>query len=249
MIIFKLIFGFVVGASFGSFLSCLIFRLTHKINLLKRSFCPYCEKPIKWNDNIPVFSFLFLRRKCRYCRNKISWENFIVEFLLGVSFGLIALLYSFPQFIFYWIIIFALFFLFLDDLKNQKVELSVLWPLTLLVAAFDLYSKQSLWSIFVSLIIASVFFLGQYFLTKKKGIGIGDFWIGILMAFILVQPKFLITALFLSYLIGAFISVLLLIAKKCRLKTTIPLAPFLTTGTLITFFWGEKIIGWYLSLF
>jgi len=78
--------------------------------------------------------------------------------------------------------------------------------------------------------------------------GMGDAKIGFLMGLLLGLAK-LITALFLSFLIGAIISVILLLFRKKKLKSEIPFAPFLTTSTFIVFLWGNILIDWYLRLF
>jgi len=53
---------------------------------LGRSFCPKCKKKIKWYDNIPVISFIFLKARCRSCHKKISWQYPIVELIMGLLF-------------------------------------------------------------------------------------------------------------------------------------------------------------------
>ena len=54
---------FILGLVFGSFLNVLIFRLAHNVSLInpKRSFCPNCHYQIKWYENIPVISYIFLK--------------------------------------------------------------------------------------------------------------------------------------------------------------------------------------------
>jgi leader peptidase (prepilin peptidase)/N-methyltransferase len=54
----------------------------NKFNLFfPQSRCPKCKKEIKFYQNIPILSYLFLRGKCSGCKNKISLEYPIVEFL------------------------------------------------------------------------------------------------------------------------------------------------------------------------
>jgi len=50
------------------------------------SHCPNCQKPILWQDNIPLLSYLLLRGKCRSCGMKISFRYFSVELLTGLLF-------------------------------------------------------------------------------------------------------------------------------------------------------------------
>ena len=83
---------FIFGLCFGSFANVCIYRLPkNKQVLTDRSFCPKCKKKIKWFDNIPLVSFLFLNGKCRSCKKKISLQYFIIEFLAGLGFLFIFL--------------------------------------------------------------------------------------------------------------------------------------------------------------
>jgi len=83
------LFIFVFGLCVGSFLNCLIYRLEEKKKITGRSFCPNCKKQLKWQDLIPVFSFLFLKGKCRYCQKSIFWQYPAVEILTATIFLLI----------------------------------------------------------------------------------------------------------------------------------------------------------------
>ena len=81
---------FIIGLSAGSFLNCLIYRLEEEKSFLKgRSYCPHCKQVLKWQDLIPVLSFLILRGKCRYCQKPISLQYPLVELITGLLFVLI----------------------------------------------------------------------------------------------------------------------------------------------------------------
>src|SRR5512142_3117931 len=51
-----------------------------------RSSCPKCQTPIRWYDNIPVFSWLILRGRCRHCHTRISPRYMLIELLTGILF-------------------------------------------------------------------------------------------------------------------------------------------------------------------
>jgi leader peptidase (prepilin peptidase)/N-methyltransferase len=87
----------LVGASIGSFLNVVIWRLPRKENLSHPgSHCPRCNRPIRWFDNLPVVSWLLLRARCRACQAPIAWRYPFVELLTATLFVLAALRFENP---------------------------------------------------------------------------------------------------------------------------------------------------------
>src|SRR5256714_2175776 len=85
----------LLGLCVGSFLNVCILRLPRDQSLMRpRSTCPHCKQPIAWRDNIPVFSWLWLRGKCRWCHKPISKQYPLIEALVGVLFGASLLAYG-----------------------------------------------------------------------------------------------------------------------------------------------------------
>ena len=80
--------AFLAGLLFGSFLNVCIARLPNDESIVSpRSRCPHCSHTIRWYDNLPVLSYLVLRRRCRDCGAAISWRYPAVELALGVWFA------------------------------------------------------------------------------------------------------------------------------------------------------------------
>src|SRR6478609_3288918 len=83
---------FCLGATVGSFLNVVVYRLPRGKNLAyPGSYCPRCGHPIRLSDNIPIWSWLALRGKCRDCGGRISPRYFLVELVVAVLFLLVLL--------------------------------------------------------------------------------------------------------------------------------------------------------------
>lgn len=110
---FLRIMVFLTGASIGSFLNVVIYRVPLGISVRdpKRSFCPSCKNQIPWYLNIPIFSWIALRGKCARCGTGISPRYLVVEVLTGFLFLVVWLWWmpTRPQVVLpYWILM-ALF--------------------------------------------------------------------------------------------------------------------------------------------
>lgn len=81
----------IAGLCYGSFLNVLIHRTQSGERILfPASKCPKCDIPLKWWQNIPLFSYFYLNGRCYYCNKIISIQYPIVEFL-----GMILFIFSF----------------------------------------------------------------------------------------------------------------------------------------------------------
>jgi prepilin signal peptidase PulO-like enzyme (type II secretory pathway) len=261
MRVFWLIFGFIFGLAIGSFLNCLMWRLYHKKSMLGRSICPLCGHQLSFRDNIPIISFILLKGHCRYCHKKISIQYPLVELISGLLFSLVVLknfgyLPSFNflenylpiiqvrggmlalQIIRDWLGVFTLLFIFVYDLKYQIIEDIVLLPAAGIVFILNLFLGWSWQGMMISLFLALVFFGLQYVLTKAKGIGLGDIRIGIFLAVFFANFRIFLVVLFLSYIIGALISLILIIFKEKKWSSQIPLGPFLSLGGFLILFFS-----------
>lgn len=87
-----LLFIFILGLVFGSFLNVLILRYNTGESVIKGSSrCFICGKKLKWRELIPVLSFIIQKGRCRNCGVKISLEYLIVEIIAGFVFIFIYL--------------------------------------------------------------------------------------------------------------------------------------------------------------
>ena len=271
--ILNLFFYFIIflfGLVIGSFLNCVIYRLyTREGFFVGRSHCPKCGHKLAWYDLIPLFSFIALRGRCRYCRQKISLQYPLVELATGIifllifkfqalNFGELSIFNFYFLFsVFYFLLIASfLIIIFTYDLQHYIIPDRIIYPAVAIVFLYQLFKVWSsgfspnlkiLTNPLLSALFASAFFLAIVLASRGRWMGFGDVKLAFFMGLFLGFPDILV-ALFLAFFIGAIIGTGLIIFKKKGFRSEIPFGPFLVTGTLIAFFWGEEIINWYLSL-
>jgi prepilin signal peptidase PulO-like enzyme (type II secretory pathway) len=248
------IFAFALGLIIGSFLNCLIWRLYKNETITGRSYCPKCRKQIAWYDNIPVISFMILGGKCRHCQKKISWQYPLVETITAILFLLTFSVDSaLPQFSWLlvrdWLLIITLVIVFVYDFRWQLVPMSIVWPMSFVFLALNIILGFPILTLILSGLGAAIFFLLQYLITKKRGLGEGDIWLGLMLGLALPGFQQLFLILILAYCLGSIVGIFLMLVKNKDGKTKVALGPFLAFGAIITLIWGEKIINWYFHLF
>lgn len=248
-------------SSLASFFNVVIFRTARDKSFVRgRSVCEHCQKTIAWYDNIPVVSFLMLRGRCRHCRKKISPMHFVTElgtFILGFFF-IFSLLYlpwwqslSLQQSMLYFLIFFVLIFILLADLQYLIVPDFFIALLSILVILLQFVSRADWVLLGQAVLIACLFFVGLYFaakkVLKKEALGLGDIKLMIPLALLLSWPK-IVVSIFLSFIIGGFFAMLMLITGKKKIGQAVPFAPFLVVASLVSLFYGEMIWQWYFGL-
>lgn len=250
---------FILGLCFGSFLNVLIYRTTHEGSPWKgRSYCPKCKKKIFWYDNIPLLSYILLRGRCRSCGKEISPSYPLVEFLTAIQFVWVGFIiqknlaflgqfegfYSFFYLVYLIFIFYILLGITIADFKHYLVPDSLVIPGIVVSALFVLTSYNFIYgdykSYFLSGLGAAGFFASLILITRGKGLGWGDVKLGLLMGLFLGWPKILV-AVYLAFLTGSLVGVILILAGKKKFGQTIPFAPFLVWGTLLAFFWGKEL--------
>jgi leader peptidase (prepilin peptidase)/N-methyltransferase len=269
--IITVIFGLVIG----SFLNVCIYRIPRDGSIAKpsRSYCPHCNHTLSALDNIPVFSYLFLRGKCRYCKGKISPRYMIVELLTACIFAFILYrslnLYKFPHDIFLFLIkgcIFASFLIVISiiDFQFMLIPNKVVYPglaVGFLFAIYETIIKRNkdiiisdvLGAVAGAVIILLIALLGTY-AFKKEAMGMGDIslmaMIGMFVGFWqrsgmigFIIP--VILTIILGSILGSVIGLILILLKRKKSDSQIPFGPFLSIGGLITILYGNQIWLWY----
>lgn len=255
-LLFGPIIALILGMLIGSFLNCLAWRLYKEETILGRSYCPKCLKPIKWFDNIPLISFFLLKGRCRACSQKISWQYPLVELVTGLLFYLAFLTFG-SDMVFLiksLILIATLILVFIFDFRWYLIPVSALiWSGILIFllgsSAYAFGFGYYLFLVIINMMVAGLFFGLQYLLTRGRGLGEGDIWLGVFIGLSLLTLKSLGVAILIAYFGGALVGGILLIFGHKKWSSKLPLGVFLVIGALISLFWGNEIMTWYLGLF
>jgi prepilin signal peptidase PulO-like enzyme (type II secretory pathway) len=243
----------ILGLIIGSFLNCLIWRLYKNETLGGRSYCPQCRQTIAWYDNIPLLSFILLGGRCRHCRGRISWQYPLVELLTAVLFFLTFRADMFSAHLTQlllrdWLLVVTLIIVFVYDLRWRLVPMTIVWPMAVLMLVLNWSLGVAVPTLLLFGLLGTAFFWAQYVLTKKRGIGEGDIWLGLLLGLAFPDLGDLVLILLITYISGSVVGLFLISRQKKGWQSAIALGPFLALGAIITLIWGGPIIAWYLQL-
>ncbi len=256
----------VLGLLIGSFLNVVIYRLPkaliaswgkssaldtdvhsehsrspYSCLLTPPSTTPCCSKPIKWFDNIPVISWLWLRGKCRYCSHAIAIRYVLVELVVALSF--------------YWTVwhfdvswtsaLYAVFFcltisLFWIDLEHyllpDSLTLTLLWA-GLIGSAVDVLPVNATDAIIgaaIGYLVLFVFSTLYRLVRHKDGFGGGDLKLLSALGAWLGWTE-VIPTLFIAAITGLVCVAIGMIVKRQihSLNHSIPFGPFLIISGVI----------------
>ena len=252
-------FLIILGASFGSFLNVVIYRVPGKMSLIKpASHCDSCKTPIKPFDNIPIFSYFILGGKCRQCGDSFSSRYALVE---GLTAGLTVWLFIIfginEKFFMYLILTYLLIAITFVDIDHFIIPNGfVLFGLTVLIVGLPMDWLPINWEDGVSgaFVFAGFLFaiglIGQ-FILKKESIGFGDIKLGLVLGGYL-GVEYSVLALYLSFAISAIFVFIMLGSKMISKSQKIPFGPYLAGGTLLSILTttptgGNYILDWYIS--
>lgn len=234
-------FLFIIGLAIGSFLTVVIDRLTHNQSIFGRSYCDFCHKTLASYDLFPLVSFLFYRGTARCCGKKISWHYPVIELTTGLLFvltwrniqavGIYQLLYVG--------IISCLVVIFFADIQYQIIPDKILIVLALFVIPFLISSPVA--HIIAAIVLFSVF---QFIhtVTKGKAMGYGDVKFALVIG-LFQGLKLGALSIYLSFLLGGFVGVGLVLLGRKKPKSAIAFGPFLVTGVLLTIFFEKELLS------
>ncbi len=250
-----ILFSFLFGLVFGSFLNVCIYRIPLKKSIIfPPSSCPHCGHRIAFYDNIPVVSYLLLRAKCRHCHEPIPLSYPVVELLTGLSSMALFIRYGLSyHYMLAFLFVVTLVLISFIDLHHQIIPDILSIPGILAGIAVSLIPGHLPW--LDSLIGAfggggALFLIAVVFkkITGRDGMGGGDVklltMIGAWMGW-RALPFILLFSSLSGIVIGG--SALMIAGKGYRVR--IPFGPFLSLGAIIYLFFGQQILLWYYHLF
>ncbi|MBI2057700.1 MAG: prepilin peptidase [Candidatus Yanofskybacteria bacterium] len=243
---------FLFGLAVGSFLNVLIHRLPRGENFVSgRSKCSNCHTVLRWFDLVPLFSFIFLKGRCRYCRERVSGRYLFVEILTGCLFLALFFLRRPDSFYGYLDLSFWLFasslllvlaFIDLDYLIIFDKILLVLVLITFLYQVFGKYVVQLEPAIvggtfninhnLLTAFLSGLVFLLIFWVTRGKGIGLGDVKLIFVLGFLFGFPGILIVV-YLSLFAGTIWGLALILFFGASMKSRIAFGFVLVNSAII----------------
>ncbi|MCQ2410243.1 MAG: prepilin peptidase [Elusimicrobiaceae bacterium] len=240
-----LIFAGLFGLVFGSFLNVCIYRIPRDKSLVwPPSGCPHCNARIRWYDNIPVLSYLWLLGKCRKCKKPISMQYPLIELLTGAL--TVLFVWRFGVSLWTFVVLAAVYSLVILSVIDLELMIIpdrfslglIVWGL---LFAWANPNFSGLWwqKELASLLGAGVGLFGVLaialigtWIFKKEAMGGGDVK---LMGGVgaLVGWQGVITAVVMASFLGLIYALFLIIFKGKKGGDAIPFGPFLSMGALI----------------
>ena len=264
------VYSFLVGACFGSFLNVCISRWPDGLSVVRpRSRCPNCGHQITAAENIPIFSWIFLRGRCRGCRNPISFQYPLVEIIVGGVWMLSYLHYGLTfTAVRVAMLITVLIGIAITDMKRYLIPdgftvSGLIWVLATAIVSLFIGGEEPFAGAYDALLgacvgagaIAIAGWLGEVAL-KKEAMGFGDVT---LMAVVgaAVGPNRALMTIFLGALIGALVFLLgvypvsYLRARRKKAEfdpPPVPFGVFLAPAAVAALLWGDRLITAYTRL-
>jgi leader peptidase (prepilin peptidase) / N-methyltransferase len=245
---------FLFGLITGSFLNVCIYRLPRSKSIVyPGSMCTQCQTSIPWYDNVPVFSYLWLKGKCRVCKTPISFRYPMIEILSGLMAAALFLKFGFSlETPVYFLFISSLLVVTFIDIDHRIIPDSISLPgiVVFFAVSFFLPGITYVDSIIGILAGGGALFAiawGYTAITGKEGMGGGDIKL-LAMIGAAIGWKGVIFTIFVSSTVGSLIGIIVMLFSDKNMKMAIPFGPFLSMGAMAHVFFGQELMSWYLNL-
>ena len=234
-----LYFIFVIGTIFGSFYGVVGTRLPEGKSIVKpRSHCEKCGHILKWYENIPILSYIFLGGLCKKCKNPIGFVYFLTELLSGCLFALCYKIYGLNYQFFIAIVLSSLvIIIFVSDSKYMIINDSPLIVSAILIFIIKWLHTgivSALMSLVYGLIIFGVAYLLMLFGSlafKQEALGGGDIKLSFVAGMVLgvkLGILYIVLASFLAFPYAVYVT----LKNKDNM---LPFGPFLVSSLLIIY--------------
>ena len=246
----------LLGLLIGSFLNVVVHRVPAGLSVVSPpSACPACSSPVRPRDNVPVVGWLVLRGQCRDCDAPISPRYPLVELgtgllvaVMAVRFGLDPVL---PAYLYLAAVGLALALIDLDCRRLPDALTLPSYPVAVvLLGAAALLGSESgeLPRALLGGIVAFALYFGLC-LAYPAGMGFGDVKLSGVLGLYLGWLGWgaLVVGLFLAFLLGGVVGVLLVAFGRAGRKTAVPFGPFMLAGVLVAVLVGQPLADAYLS--
>ncbi len=247
--------AFAFGSIVGSFLNVVIYRLPRGKSLIKPSSrCSSCRSAIPCWMNIPILSYLISAGRCTRCGAIYSIRYLIVEILTALFFVAIYLYFGMTlQSLLVAVLVCILISASFIDLELKIIPDEISfggWAFFLFTALLGrgIFGIEILESISgAALGFGSFWILSRsyYFVMGEEGLGGGDVKLmGLIGAALGVNG--VITTVLIGSLLGAVISLILILLLKKGRRFPVPFGPFLASGALVAIFELDVWRVWFL---
>jgi len=241
----------VFGLVFGSFLTVVVDRVPRGASIVQPgSACGSCGLQLGVRDLVPVVSWLALRGRCRRCHSRIGIEPIVLEVSTAILFSLTAWHFGGSmRTIAFCALMAGLVALTWIDLHTKRLPREITYttaaigaPL-LCVAALTEGEPRRILTMLLGAVIATAL-MGLIYLVSRGGMGDGDVRLSPLLGLYLgwLNPGIVPVGLFYGFLMGAVVSLLLMMVGKVGRRSSIPFGPFLAAGTVLAIFIGQGYV-------
>ena len=245
----------ILGIAIGSFLNVCIFRIPiGKSVIFPPSACQRCGHRLGWWENIPLFSYMFLKGRCYSCDAPYSAQYPAVEFLAGVVVAANYFLFHgiTADMVLYSIFGFVLIVISFIDWRYYWIPDKVILIGAALGIAGSLVSDTLDWKMSCMGGLAggvSMIGLGLigYAVHRKESLGGGDIKLMIMVG-IYLGWRLTLLSIFWGALAALCVYILLVIMKRKRPHWIVPFGSFLAMGSMAAVWVGNRVLDWYLHL-
>jgi leader peptidase (prepilin peptidase)/N-methyltransferase len=244
----------VLGLLVGLLLNVIIDRVPAKEPLRPLRFrCPRC--PDDATDAPGLAAWLRPRHSCPVCGNPLPVRYLLVPLATAALFAAAAvrvgLGWPLPAFLVFFA---ALLAISVIDLQLQIIPNRIVYPaifLSVPLLALAAVARHDLLTLRRSLISAVLAWVALFVihLASPGGMGFGDVRLSFLLGMYLGWFSYghVVTGLFLGFLLGALVGVVL-VALRLRARTDhVPFGPFLAAGATLTILVGDPIVRVWLG--